>query len=130
MLALLLAAALVQAPAELPSNKCLTELAAAGGDELDIRDHQMRQAALIKFDAVMRDLMPMMEMLEEYDAHQTVCGAKVAESVSEGSLTPDAAEALLERVRKQRVEMIAIFASIQEMAPSCPWPPIPPAPDI
>lgn len=129
MLALLLVAALVQAPAE-PSNKCLTELAAAGGDDFDIRDHQMRQAALIKFDAVMRDLMPMMEMLEQYDAHQTAYGAKVAEGVSDGSLTPDTAAALLERVRKQRLEMIAIFASIQEMAPSCPWPPIPPAPDI
>ena len=90
----------------------------------------MRQAALIKFNEVLRDLMPMMEMLEEYDAHQTAYGAKVAESVFEGSLTTDAAEALLERTRKQRVEMITIFASIQEMAPSCPWPPIPPAPDI
>lgn len=98
------------------------------GDDLDIRNDRMRQAAANKTDAMMQRHRELTIALQEYDQAHVAYAATIPTEISAGRLPPGSEQAIQDRMLRERGDLTSPMVAVVRTAPSCDWPalPVPP----
>lgn len=126
MIALVIATILLQGAAQPPSSQCLIEIAALSGDQLDIRDSVMREAANQKADRLLQIYQRGIAAVIRLDDAQKAYAATLPAQEEAGEVPPGFAEAAYQQYRADRGRSEATARSLSTRTPSCTWPQLPP----